>query len=71
MQVRKALQIGLEDPQDAVYNCQLKDDGAKMRVYDGKSKARLGTKKNPAEVTVQTEERRKDMAVIRHLWRCP
>jgi len=42
-----------------------------MKVYDGKSKARLGAKKNPFVVTVQTEERRKDMAVIRHLWRCP
>jgi len=52
-------------------DCQLGDDGAKMRVYDGKSKAKLGTKKNPAVVTVQTEERRKDVAAIRHLWRCP
>ena len=42
----------------------LKTNGAKMKIYDGKSKAKLGTKKNPAEVTVQTEERRKDVAAI-------
>jgi SWIM/SEC-C metal-binding protein len=35
-----------------------------MRIYDGKSKAKLGTKRNPAVVTVQTEERRKDVAAI-------
>ena len=35
-----------------------------MKIYDGKSKAKLGTKKNPAVVTVQTEERRNDVAAI-------
>ena len=42
----------------------LRIKGAKMQTYDGKSKAKLGTKKNPAVVTVQTEERRKDVAAI-------
>ena len=42
----------------------LRINGAKMKIYDGKSKVKLGTKKNPAVVTVQTEERRKDVAAI-------
>ena len=44
----------------------LRSNGARMKVYDGKSKAKLGTKKNPAVVTVQTEERRKAVAAIFH-----
>ena len=35
-----------------------------MKIYDGKKDARLGTKRNPAVVTVQTEERRKEVAAI-------
>jgi SWIM/SEC-C metal-binding protein len=38
--------------------------GAKMKIYDGKKEARLGTKRNPAVVTVQTEERGKEIAAI-------
>lgn len=34
----------------------------RLKTYDGKKEARLGTKKNPAVVTVQTEKRRKEVA---------
>jgi SWIM/SEC-C metal-binding protein len=42
----------------------IKIKGAKMKIYDGKKEARLGTKRNPAVVTVQTEERGKEVAAI-------
>lgn len=43
-----------------------------MKVYDGKNTARLGTKKNPAAVSVQTEEREKEVAAVfaEHGWHC-
>jgi SWIM/SEC-C metal-binding protein len=36
----------------------------KMKIYDGKKESRLGTKRNPAVVAVQTEERRKEISAI-------
>jgi len=35
-----------------------------MKIYDGKKEARLGTKRKPAVVTVQSEERGKEVAAI-------
>ena len=34
------------------------------KIFDGKKTAKLGTEKNPAVVTVQTEERLKEVASI-------
>lgn len=34
------------------------------KVFDGKTTAKLGTEKNPAVVTVQTEERRKEIEAM-------
>jgi len=34
------------------------------RVYDGKKPAKLGTEKRPAEVSVQTEERKQELEAI-------
>ncbi len=41
------------------------------KVFDGKKTAKLGTEKNPAVVTVQTEERLKEVAAIfeEHGWK--
>ena len=36
--------------------------GNRMRIFDGIKSAKLGTEKNPAVVTVQTESRFKEMA---------
>ena len=36
--------------------------GNRMRIFDGKKNAKLGTEKNPAVVTVQTESRFKEVA---------
>src|SRR5215471_5733280 len=36
--------------------------GNRLRVFDGKKNAKLGTEKNPAVVTVQTEARFKEVA---------
>ena len=38
------------------------DAGNRMRIFDGIKSAKLGTEKNPAVVTVQTESRFKEMA---------
>nr|MDT0251696.1 SEC-C metal-binding domain-containing protein [Endozoicomonas sp.] len=37
------------------------DDKQGFRVFDGKKQARLGTEKNPAELAVQTEERKSEL----------
>ena len=59
------MKMRMEESHDAGYNkkppCR---KGTKMKIYDGKKDARLGTKRNPALVTVQTEERRKEVAAI-------
>ncbi len=63
--VGNAIQIRMEEMHDPEYNrkpqCRR---GTRMKIYDGKKHARLGTKRNPALVTVQTEERRKEVAAI-------
>ncbi len=38
--------------------------GGRPRVFDGRKNARLGTEKNPAVVTVQTEARYKEVASL-------
>jgi len=47
-------------------------NGEKMeKIFDGKKTAKIGTEKNPATVTVQTEERLKEVAAIfeAHGWK--
>jgi len=41
------------------------------KIFDGKKTAKIGTEKNPAVVTVQTEERLKEVAAIfeAHGWK--
>ncbi len=36
----------------------------RTRIFDGKKSAKLGTEKNPAVVTVQTEEKLKEVASL-------
>jgi len=38
------------------------DAGNRLKIFDGKKTAKLGTEKNPAVVTVQTEKRLKELA---------
>jgi len=47
------------------------DGGKKGKLFDGKKTARLGTEKRPAVVNVQTEERRKEIALLfeEHDWK--
>ena len=42
------------------------------KIFDGKKKSKLGTRKNPATVSVQTEERKKEVASIfeENGWKC-
>ncbi|MTI15379.1 PBPRA1643 family SWIM/SEC-C metal-binding motif protein [Sansalvadorimonas verongulae] len=46
------------------------DDRVSQRDFSGKRQARLGTEKNPASVTVQTEERKAELEKIfqEHEW---
>jgi SWIM/SEC-C metal-binding protein len=42
------------------------------KIFDGKKKARLGTEKNPAKISVQTEKKREEMRTKceAHGWDC-
>ena len=44
----------------------------RARKFDGSRSAKLGTKQNPAVISVQSEERKKEVAAIfaEHKWNC-
>jgi len=43
-----------------------------VKTYDGKNTAKLGTEKNPAAITVQTDEREKELKAVceKNGWKC-